>query len=102
MPRGDYAAERGLPLAKRAVFRYLLPNRRLFGAALRLASWLQGFLPRGEGSFRHLPQFLSALGAGRTIPDIAPRFLRSILAESCPAAGGPRRRVGFFSGCATD
>lgn len=100
--RGDYAAERGLPLAKRVVFRYLLPNRWLFGAALRLASWFQGILPRGEGKFRHLPQFLSALGAGRTIPDIAPRFLRSILPEHCPAAGATKHRVGFFSGCATE
>jgi glycolate oxidase iron-sulfur subunit len=100
--RGDYAAEKGLPLAKRIVFRYLLPNRRLFGTALRLASWLQSFLPRGEGRFRHLPQFLSALGAGRAIPEIAPRFLRNTLPERNPAAGMPKYRVGFFAGCATE
>ena len=100
--RGDYVAAKGLPLAKRIVFGYLLPSRRLFGMALRLASWFQGILPRKEGKFRHLPQFLSALGAGRAIPDIAPRFLRSTLPERSPATGTPAYRVGFFSGCATE
>ncbi len=100
--RADYVAEKNLPLAKRIVFRHLLPHRRLFGVALRLASWLQGLLPRGQGRFRHLPQFLSALGAGRAIPDIAPRFLRTILPERSPAAGTAKYRIGFFSGCATE
>jgi glycolate oxidase iron-sulfur subunit len=100
--RADYAAERGLPLAKRLVFRYVLPNRWLFGMALRVASWFQGVLPRGEGRFRHLPQFLAAMGAGRAIPEIAPRFLRTTLPERNPAAGTPRYRVGFFAGCATE
>jgi len=100
--RADYVAEKNLPPAKRIVFRYVLPHRRLFGLALRLASWFQGLLPRGQGRFRHLPQFLSALGAGRAIPDIAPRFLRTILPERSPAAGAPKYRIGFFSGCATE
>lgn len=100
--RGDYVAEKGLPLAKRIVFRHVLPNRWLFGVALRLASWFQWVLPRGEGKFRHLPQFLTALGAGRAIPDVAPRFLRRTLPERTRAAGEPKYRVGFFSGCATE
>jgi len=100
--RGDYVAEKGLPLSKRIVFRYILPNRWLFGVALRLASWFQFILPRGEGKFRHLPQFLTALGAGRAVPEIAPKFLRKTLPERNPAAGEPKYRVGFFSGCATE
>ncbi len=100
--RADYAAEKGLPLSKRLVFRYVLPHRWLFGVALRLASWFQGVLPRGQGRFRHLPQFLTALGAGRAIPEIAPRFLRSILPERSTAASTPKYRVGFFAGCATE
>ena len=100
--RADYAAERGLPLSKRLVFQYLLPHRGLFGWALRAASWLQRLLPRGEGRFRHLPQFLSALGAGRAIPEIAPRFLRKSLSEKVTAPGAVKYRVGFFSGCATE
>jgi glycolate oxidase iron-sulfur subunit len=100
--RADYSAEKGLPLSKQLAFRFLLPNRRLFGWGLRLASWFQRFLPHGEGRFRHLPQFLSALGAGRAVPEIAPRFLRSTLPQTIPAAGKPRYRVGFFSGCSTE
>jgi len=100
--RGDYVAQRGLPLSKRLVFGYVLPNRWLFGVALRLASWFQGILPRGQGRFRHLPQFLSALGAGRAIPEVAPRFLRKILPERNPASAAARYRVGFFAGCATE
>ena len=100
--RGDYVAEKGLPLSKSFVFRYILPNRWLFGKALRLASWLQFFLPRGEGKFRHLPQFLSALGAGRAVPEIAPKFLRKTLPETNAAPAEPKYRVGFFSGCATE
>lgn len=100
--RGDYAAERGLPLSKSIVFRHILPHRWLFGLALRVASWFQFLLPRGEGKFRHLPQFLSALGAGRAVPEIAPKFLREALPERSPASGKARYRVGFFSGCATE
>jgi glycolate oxidase iron-sulfur subunit len=100
--RADYVAERGLPLSKRLVFRHVLPHRWLFGVALRLASWFQFILPRGEGKFRHLPQFLTALGAGRAVPQIAPKFLRKMLPERGPPTGEPRYRVGFFSGCATE
>lgn len=100
--RGDYVAANGLPLSKRFVFRQILPNRWLFGIALRLASWFQFVLPRRNGKFRHLPQFLTALGAGRAVPDIAPRFLRKLLPERTPARGKPTHRVGFFSGCATE
>ncbi len=100
--RADYVAEKNLPLAKRIVFRHLLPHRWLFGSALRLASWLQHLLPRREGKFRHLPQFLTALGAGRAIPDVAPRFLRKLLPERSPAEGAAKYRVGYFSGCATE
>jgi glycolate oxidase iron-sulfur subunit len=100
--RGDYVAAKGLPLSKRIVFRHVLPHRWLFGTALRLASWFQFILRRGEGKFRHLPQFLSALGAGRAVPEIAPKFLRRTLPERSPARGKPKYRVGFFSGCATE
>ena len=100
--RADYVAARGLPPSKRIVFRYVLPHRRLFGVALRVASWFQFLLPRREGKFRHLPQFLSALGAGRAVPDVAPKFLRKMLPERSPAEGEPTCRVGFFSGCATE
>ncbi len=100
--RADYVAEKGLPLWKRLVFRHILPRRRLFGATLRAASWFQRILPRGKGRFRHLPQFLAALGAGRAVPEIAPRFLRNRLPECTPATGVAQYRVGLFAGCAME
>jgi len=100
--RADYVAARGLPWWKRLAFRLVLPSRPLFGLALRVASWFQHVLPSSTGPFRHLPQFLAALGAGRQIPEIAPVFLRNRLPERTRARGVPRHRVAFFSGCATE
>ncbi len=101
--RADLVAAKGLPLAKRFVFHYILPNRRLFGLFLKVASWFQHILP-GSGRFRHLPEFLYALGRGRHIPSIADTFLRQQLPEVLsPPAGVPvKARAAFFSGCAME
>jgi glycolate oxidase iron-sulfur subunit len=102
--RGDIVANMGLPFIERMVFAHLLKKRRLFGRALKIASRLQRILPRAEGKIRHLPLFLSALGKGRQIPEIAPRFLRDEFPEIIPLPPGvkKRMRVAFFAGCATD
>ena len=102
--RADIVANKGLPFAEKVVFARLLNKRRLFGAALKCASRLQRLLPRTEGKIRHLPLFLSALGKGRQIPEIARRFLRDELSEVVPPPPGvkKRMRVAFFAGCATD
>jgi glycolate oxidase iron-sulfur subunit len=76
-----------------------------FGSIVRFASWFQGvFLPRTEGTIRHLSMFLSALGKGRQIPQIAPRFLRQIVpvVNRPPAGVETRMKVGYFTGCMTD
>jgi glycolate oxidase iron-sulfur subunit len=103
--RADKVIKTGMPLSYRIVYRWLLPRRRLFGYAVRLASWFQGiFLPKTEGTIRHLSFFLSALGKGRHIPEIAPRFLR----QSVPVVNRPpgeaavKYTVGYFTGCMTD
>jgi glycolate oxidase iron-sulfur subunit len=103
--RADRVRHHGLSFPSRLVYRWLLPRRRLFGWAVRLASWFQGiFLPRTEGTIRHLSFFLSALGRGRHIPQIAPRFLRQSVPEvNRPPAGiEVRYTVGYFTGCMTD
>ncbi|TES83419.1 MAG: (Fe-S)-binding protein, partial [Dehalococcoidia bacterium] len=53
---------------------------------------------------RHLSLFLSALGKGRNIPQIAPKFLRQMVpVVNVPPAGvKTKMRVGYFSGCMTD
>jgi glycolate oxidase iron-sulfur subunit len=103
--RADKVRQRGIPFPYNFVFRWLLPRRRLFGYVLRLASWFQGiFLPKTEGTIRHLSLFLSALGKGRHIPQIAPKFLR----QSVPVVNRPpegvevKYTVGYFTGCMTD
>ncbi|OGO30827.1 MAG: hypothetical protein A2Z29_03940 [Chloroflexi bacterium RBG_16_56_11] len=103
--RADKVRLKGLSFPYRLVYRWLLPRRRMFGYTLRLASWFQGiFLPRTEGTIRHLSFFLSALGKGRHIPQIAPRFLRQTVPEvnKPPAGVAVKYTVGYFTGCMTD
>ena len=103
--RADSTRARGIKFPYNIVYKYLLPRRRLFGYVVKFASWFQwAFLPKTEGSIRHLAFFLSALGKGRHIPSIAPRFLRQIVPEvNKPAAGvATRMKVGYFTGCMTD
>jgi glycolate oxidase iron-sulfur subunit len=103
--RADKVTRKGVPFPYNLIFRWLLPRRRLFGYTLRFASWFQGiFLPKTEGTVRHLSFFLSALGKGRHIPRIAPKFLRQSVPEiNRPLAGVPVKcSVGYFTGCMTD
>jgi glycolate oxidase iron-sulfur subunit len=103
--RADAVKARGLKFPYNIVYRWLLPRRRLFGWVVRFASWFQGiFLPKTEGTIRHLSMFLSALGKGRNIPQIAPKFLRQMVpVVNVPPNGvKTRMRVGYFSGCMTD
>ena len=103
--RADKVAKKGVPFPYNVIFRWLLPRRRLFGWTVRFASRLQGvFLPKTEGTIRHLSFFLAALGKGRHIPQIAPKFLRQSVPEiNRPPAGVPvKYNVGYFTGCMTD
>jgi glycolate oxidase iron-sulfur subunit len=103
--RADYAENRGVGFIYRIVYKWLLPHRRLFGDVVRFISWFQGiFLPKTEGTISHLSLILSALGKGRNVPRIAPKFLRDIV----PILNSPspekrtKMRVGYFMGCMTD
>ena len=61
-------------------------------------------MPKTEGTIRHLSLFLSALGKGRHIPQIAPKFLRQIVpvVNKPPAGVETKMRVGYFTGCMTE
>ena len=103
--RADKVRQKGLAFPYNIIYRYLLPRRRLFGFVLRFASWFQGiFMPKTQGTIRHLSMFLSAIGKGRNIPQIAPRFLRQSVPEiNSPPEGIPvKYTVGYFTGCMTD
>jgi glycolate oxidase iron-sulfur subunit len=103
--RADTVRAKGLKFPSNVIYRWLLPHRTLFGNVVRLASWFQGiFLPKTKGTIRHLPLFLSALGRGRNIPQIAPKFLRQMVpvVNKPPSRVKTKMRVGYFSGCMTD
>jgi len=103
--RADTVKARGLKFPYNIIYRWLLPRRALFGNVVRFASWFQGiFLPKTEGTIRHLSMFLSALGKGRNIPQIAPKFLWQMVpvVNKPPAGVDTKMRVGYFTGCMTD
>jgi glycolate oxidase iron-sulfur subunit len=103
--RADKVKAKGVAFPYNIVYRWLLPRRKLFGNVVRFASWFQGiFLPRTQGTIRHLSMFLSALGKGRHIPQIAPRFLRQMVpvVNKPTVADEAGIRVGYFTGCMTD
>ena len=103
--RADKANYQGIRFPYNIVFHWLLPHRTIFGRVVRLVSWFQKiFMPRTEGTIRHLSFFLSALGKGRNIPSIAPKFLRQIVpaVSKTPLGVETKMRVGFFAGCMTE
>jgi glycolate oxidase iron-sulfur subunit len=103
--RADAVKARGLKFPYKVVYRWLLPRRRLFGWVVRFASWFRGiFMPRTEGTIRHLSMFLAALGKGRNIPQIAPKFLRQAVpvVNKPPSGVETKMTVGYFTGCMTD
>ena len=100
--RADFTKKNGLPLLKRLIFKYILLNRTIFGIILRFASLFQFILPKSEGGFRHLPNFLPAIMAGRTIPQFPYKFLRRLVPERNVPKDPPRYKIAFFSGCATE
>jgi glycolate oxidase iron-sulfur subunit len=102
--RAQMVKNKGLGFIKNLVFRKVMANRKAFGNYVRLARAFQWLLPKTEGTIRHLPDFLKALGQGRNIPEIAKVFLRDIVKEVNKPQDGkePKMRVGFFMGCATD
>jgi len=100
--RADIVHEIGVRFPYGFIYRNLLANRTLFGKTLAIASFFQAiFMPKANGVFQHLPNFLSGLVKGRQIPSIAPKFLHQLVPEiSRPAHGAsPVMRVGYFSGC---
>ena len=103
--RADMVKARGLKFPYRVIYRLILPRRVLFGNTVRIVSWFQRlFLPKSQGTIRHLPMFLSGLGKGRNIPQIAPRFLRQTVpvVNMPPDGTKTRMKVGYFTGCMTE
>lgn len=103
--RADQVQTKGLKFPYNILYRRILPRRKLFGNIVRLISWFQKIIfPKTQGTTRHLPLFLSALGKGRQIPEIAPKFLRQIVPVVSTSSPDVEKvmTVGYFTGCMTD
>ena len=103
--RADEMKVKGIKFPYNMIYRQLLPRRKVFGNTVKFFSRLQPIImPRAKGSIRHLPLFLSALGKGRHIPQVARKFLR----QAVPTVNEPPEdtkkamTVGYFTGCMTD
>ena len=96
--REEIAKRRGVPWIARAIFRFVLPRRRLFDRLVRAAERLQRVLPiKREGTVRHLPLML--LGR-QSVPSLADQSALEAFADHQPKGGRPR--VGLFLGCLTN
>ena len=100
--RADIARKIGVRSPYGFAYRSLLTNRKLLGNVLRYGRYFQSaFMPKTNGTLRHLPSLFSGLSMRKQIPSIAPRFLRQIVGEvSKPPSGvNSKLRIGFFPGC---
>ena len=96
--RDEIARRRGVPWIARAIFRFVLPRRRLFDWLVRTTERLQRVLPvKREGMVRHLPLML--LGR-QSVPSLADQSALDLFADHQPKGGRPR--VGLFLGCLTN
>jgi len=103
--RADKAKSKGLGVLMGIIYRQLIPRRKLFGAVVRFASYMQKlFMPKSEGRMRHLPLFLSGIIQGRQIPSIADKYLRDMVPEVNKVSPGGKTlyKVAYFMGCSTD
>jgi glycolate oxidase iron-sulfur subunit len=103
--RADKFRNRGINLPYNLVYRGILPRRVLFGRMVKAAGLAQkAFFPKGEGTLRHLPLFLTGMGKGRHLPQIAPKFLRQIVpvVNRPPSGTEVKVKAGYMTGCMTD
>ncbi len=100
--RADAARTIGVRFPYGFAYRNLLTDRKLLGNFLRFGKFFQSaFLPKTQGTVRHLPSFMSALSKRKQIPSVAPKFLSSLVPEVTSPSGGVKKvmRVGYFPGC---
>ncbi|HJV66563.1 MAG TPA: LUD domain-containing protein [Geomonas sp.] len=96
--RRRLVAEKGQPLAQKAIFS-VVNNRRLFHGMLRAASIAGKAFASGK-FIRHLPFFLSDLTEGRSLPAIAAKPFRDLFKEIGQPKG--KEKIAFYAGCLID
>jgi glycolate oxidase iron-sulfur subunit len=100
--RAQMVNDKGQGPIKNFVFRSIMTDRKAFGRFMRIAKAFQKLLPKTEGTIRHMPDFIKAVGKGRNIPDLAAKFLRDQVKPVYRPQGEVKMKVGFFMGCVTD
>ena len=102
--RADKFRNRGIKFPYNFIYRSVLPRRMLFGRILKAAGIAQRVLfPKGAGTLRHLPLFLTGMGKGRHIPQISSCFLRqSVPVVNKPHGMATKIKAGYMTGCMTD
>lgn len=102
--RAIVAGYLGLSAAKKAAFRLLLPNPRLFGTLMKLTAPIQKLLFKEEKNIQHTvcAPLLKPMLGDRHMPRMADKPLHSSVGELNTPAGKSRIKVAFFPGCVCD
>lgn len=93
------------PFGQKFMFGTMMKNRKLFHAALRTAYLAQKPLQGDGGRIRHLPLIFDAAAAGKSLPPIAEKPFRDLVADTVVGKEGQpatEEKVLFFSGCLAD
>ncbi|MCQ2553195.1 MAG: LUD domain-containing protein [Clostridia bacterium] len=77
-------------------------DRKLFHSMLRIASVAQGAMIGDAPMMRHLPNFLSGLAKGRSLPKIAQVPFRDVFATIQQDVPNPKGKIAMFAGCLLD
>ena len=103
--RAIVAAYKGLSPVKKAIFRTLLPNPKLFALLVKLSGPFQGLAMRedhnAQGTATCSPLLRPILG-DRHMPLLSDKPLRSKVGKVDRPAGKSGLRVAFFPGCMGD
>lgn len=77
-------------------------DRKLFHSLLRIASIAQEPFTKGQSMIRHLPEFLSGMTGGKSLPSIAKVPLRDIFDQIEQKVENQKGTVALFAGCLLD
>lgn len=77
-------------------------DRKLFHSLLRIASVAQEPFSKGEPMIRHLPNFVSGMTGGKSLPTIAKVPMRDIFPTIEQKVDNPKGTVALFAGCLLD
>ena len=97
--REKLASLRGIPLQKKVLTRWLLPNVNRLRSLIPLASGVQGLIGDevGNGEYR-LPKYRLPLVGKRLLPNLTGQTIYSVSSRKT-AAGSGQRKVILFAGC---